>query len=438
MKLEATYQRRHNRENAQGLAPINLRVTLQQVRSDLSTGLFCPAAYWPKGTNKLVLPADEAQQVLPEYSKEVVAELNNKLYEFRQDIEEMYKRLRRPDLRGPVVEVTAEMLREALRGPLPAKVKARAQANLDRPLLQVASSFLAVAEGAPESARLAPGTIASYHTRYKTLLRYLKSERTTGLLARVVDIPWCRRYERWLVSEEGGHCPLSMRKQVNFVQMALSFGVHEGWVPTVVLHGYKFQTRNIPVPILSLPIKEVQQLVEALPELDLPARRAVAGWLFCCYTGLSWVDYRRFCERPGSYLFAETGADGKTCYWLRMVRQKMKNRKPQGFSVPLFDAAADLLIWYRGKLPHTHSANINLLLHRVETELGLSQSLTTKLARSTFSQMRRDEGYSDEAVAAMMGDTVSVMNKHYSKVSEKRIALEIGHIGQPTSFLLAA
>jgi hypothetical protein len=28
-----------------------------------------------------------------------------------------------------------------------------------------------------------------------------------------------------------------------------------------------------------------------------------SGWLFCCYTGLSWVDYRRFCEAPADYLF---------------------------------------------------------------------------------------------------------------------------------------
>jgi hypothetical protein len=436
MKLEATYQRRHNRENANGLAPIQLRVTLQGTRCDLATGLFCPAAYWITGAGKLTLPTEDAQHVLPDYSKQAIAALNNKLYEFRQDIEEMYNRLRRPDLRGPLVEVTVEMLREALRGPLPSK--ARAQAKLNQTLLQVAAAFLAAAENTPEASRLAPATLASYHTRYKALLRYLKSERATNLLAREVDIPWCRRYERWLVSEAGGFGSLAMRKQINFVQMALSFAVHEGWVPTAALHGYKFQTRAALPAVLSLPEKEVKQLVEVLPELDLPARRAVAGWLFCCYTGLSWVDYRRFCERPGSYLFAENAADGTTRYWLRMVREKMKNRKPQGFSVPLFDAAADLLIWYRGKLPHTHGVNTNLLLHRVETELGLSQPLTTKLARATFSQMRRDEGYSDEAVAAMMGDTVSVMNRHYSRVSEKRIALEIGQIGQPASFLLAA
>jgi hypothetical protein len=433
--MEKTLQRRHNRENAQGLAPINLRITISGKRCDLATGVFCPASYWPAGAKKIVFPSDKKLQVLPEFSAAVVADLNDELDTFKKEVSEIHKRLRKPHPRGPSVPVSVADVRAQVR---PGRVTAAAATPVAKKLLEVADEFLKASWEVPVETRLAASTLASYETRRKTLARYLAVEKAPNLLATAVDIPWCRRYERWLVSEEGGYSPLSMRKQINFLQMALSFAVHEGWVPTVTLHGYSYQAKSAPPPALSLPSEEVQMLVQHLPEMDLPARRAVVGWLFCCYTGLSWVDYRHFCRRPVEHLFAEIRADNTTQCWIRMIRQKMKRRKPQGFSVPLFEPAADLLIAWKGRLPHSHGANVNILLHRVEEELGLSQSLTTKLARATFSQMRRDEGYSDEAVAAMMGDTVSVMNRHYSKVSERRIALEMEQLGNRGQMHIAA
>lgn len=432
--MEKTLQRRHNRQNANGLAPIQLRITISGKRCDLATGIFCPAAYWPVGTKKLVLPTSKSCQSLPEFSASAIAQLNDELANFAHDVGEIYKRLRKPNPRGPVMPVTVAQVRAQVRPAREAPV-APAPVVIERTLQVVATEFLAALQKSPAEARLAESTLLTYVTRCKTLERYLKSSQQIAVLAAEIDLPWCRKYERWLMSEAGGFSGVSMRKQVNFLQMALDFAVHEGWLAIKTLHGYKFQTKLAPPPALSLPCLEVHKLATVLPELDLPARRAVAGWLFCCYTGLSWVDYCRFCQKPAEFLFSEPDPEtGETRYWLRMVRQKMKNRKPQGFSVPLFDGAADLLMLYNGRLPHSHGVNTNKLLHRVEEELGLSQSLTTKLARATFSQLKRDEGYSDEAVAAMMGDTISVMNRHYSKVSEKRIALEMRRLHRGGNF----
>ncbi|WP_460584544.1 phage integrase SAM-like domain-containing protein [Hymenobacter arcticus] len=287
----------------------------------------------------------------------------------------------------------------------------------------------------PQANRLADGTLETYECRLNMLKRYVETEYAKSLPAADVDVPWCRRYERWLLSPTGGLGGTAMRKHINFLQLTLDYAVAEGWLPTKMLHGYKYQTR-IDTPLaLSLPAAEVAKLAAALPDLIPSEKQAVTGWLFCCYTGLSWVDYRHFCASPGSYLFTErAGSQGEVAtHWLRMVRQKMKRRKPQGFSVPLFDEAAEILLAWRGRLPHTNDVNANKLLHRVEAELELTQSLTTKLARATFSQLKRDEGYSDETVAAMMGHSVAVMNKHYSRVSEHRIALEMSQLSAPPS-----
>jgi hypothetical protein len=439
LKLNATLQRRRNRENAAGLAPIQLRVVIRGQRCDLATGIFCPAAYWPAGARQLVLPTEPAHRILPDYSADEVARLNSELYQFKHSTFELYKRLRQPEPNGPLVEVDAAELRAVTRG---GESKTAAAARMLRqPLLEVGRLFIAALQDKPEADGLAASTLKNYGYRLNVLKRYLKTAHIKDLPAAEVDVPWCRRYERWLMSEQGGFGGMAMRKQVNFLQLTLDFAVAEGWLPTKKLHGYKYQTRaSIPLA-LSLPAEEVNRLAAALPELCDTEQRAVTGWLFCAYTGLSWVDYGHFCASPASYLFTKqpTGQGQAPTHWIRMVRQKMKKRKPQGFSAPLFDEAADLLLAWQGRLPYTTDTNTNRLLRRVVANLNLSQPLTTKLARATFSQLKRDAGYSDEAVAAMMGDSVAVMNRHYSRVSEQRIALEMGKlapapaVGEPTT-----
>jgi site-specific recombinase XerD len=437
-KMNAVYWQRLARVNAAGVAPLALRVTIDGVRTELSPDVACPPAYWSKSMRRLVLPADEAQWVLPDFSTEEVERLNNELYQFKCDVGEVYKRLQRPEPHGPLQEFTAADLLAEVRGhdtSPTAKAERKAQAQ-KRPLLEVCRLFVDALQDKPKADRLADSTLQNYESRLNVLTRYLKAEYNKGFSAAEVDVPWCRRYERWLISEQGGFGGMAMRKQVNFLQLALDYAVAEGWLPIKKLHGYKYQTRaSIPLA-LSLPADEVARLAAALPGLCDTEQRAVTGWLFCLHTGLSWVDYVHFCASPGRYLFTEppTGPGQSPTHWLRMVRQKMKRRKPQGFSVPLFDEAADLLVKWQGNLPVVTNQNVNFLLHLVEERVGLSQPLTTKLARATFSQFKRDAGYSDEAVAAMMGDSVVVMNRHYSKVSERRLLLEMAQLGSiPTA-----
>jgi hypothetical protein len=435
--MKSTLQRRHNRENANGLAPIQLRITISGRRCDLATGAFCPAAYWPIGAKKVVFPLDKAQQVLPDFSAAVVDQMNEDLVGFKRDVSEIYKRLRKPDPRGAAVPVTVAQVRDQVR-PAAAPPPAPVHPTL---LLDIASRFVASLREMPDEVRLTDSTLKTYVSRYNCLERYLEAVvKNKKQLAVEIDMPWCRRYERWLLTAEGNHDASAMHKTVNFLQRSLSFAAAEGWLAEKKLHGYEFQVRAQLPPPVSLPASEVAALAAALPELDLPHRRAVTGWLFCCYTGLSWVDYCRFCRTPSDFLFMEPAAElgGAPTCWLRMVRQKMKKRKPKGFSVPLFENAADLLMAWQGRLPHTGDVNTNKLLHHVEDLLGLSESVSTKLARATFSQMRRDEGYSDEAVAAMMGDTITVMNSHYSRISERRISLETARLASGPIMRVAA
>lgn len=419
---------RKHRKDATAPVTIYLRLTLHGGRAEVATDVQVPARYWPTGSQEIVCPPPEERE--KGLGPTEVRKLNAGLLQLKADALNAYEVLRSPLKPGQPYRVVApSQLLRALR-----EAKEDAREAQRHTLLDMAQAFYDGLLAVPLSVRLQPNTLLNRRNSLRVLTRYVRKElKAAALPASIVDVPWCRQFERWCVSEKAGYSPATARMQINFLQQVLSYAVGEGWLPSpMTLHGYDFQ---IPLPAVTpvhLSLPEVRRLETAFWQgLFSPSvARAVAGWLFCCYTGLSWVDYRRVAARP--YEFISPGPDGVS--YLSMVRQKMLRRNPAGFSVPLccwqshgigMPPALRLLGHYEGKLPHSNRENANVLLHKAQAQLGLSTSLVCKLARPTFSQLRRDEGWSSDVVAAMMGDTVAVMNKHYSIISRQRISLEL-------------
>lgn len=407
--------RRTNREDSAGWAPLYLRITIAGKRAEFETDIKVPAAYWPERAKKIILPVQKSKR-LPELSAARVEELNGELDELRGRADRHYK-----DLRAAGKERTAPGILQLLRG---VPIAAPAPVREELTVAALADLFMLHTEAMPEEVRKTKSTLDNYRARLKNVKRFISEGMDKPrLLISQVNKPLLRRFERWCLTN--GFGPGSMRKQINMLQMLISYAVHEDLLENDTVHGYKYQTDNVKKVPVHLPLAQVMRLQVTEWE-DEPTRRAVAGWLFCAYTGLSWIDYTRFAKNPAAFL--HTDEEGQQ--WIRMVRQKMQRRKPAGFSVPLFEEARALLYAWRNRLPVTVGCNVNKRLHHVETMLDIEQSLTTKLARATFSQLKRDEGYSDEVVAAWMGDTVDVMNGHYSRISEQRSKEEMRQIAE--------
>jgi hypothetical protein len=416
-KMKLLLWRRKNREDAQGLAPLQLRFTLFGVRAEMETDIRVPAAYWPAKCKQITLPIKKSER-LKDWPAERVDELNGELDELKARATAIYKERRLDE------GLSAALIRDIVqRGNAPTQTTREPLT-----IFKLGQQMMEVEQQMDESARKRSSTLGSYASRLKNLKTFLtEGIQKPTLLASVVDKPLCRVFERWCLSN--GHGVLSMRKQINFLQMVVSFGVHEGLLQQDTVAGYKYQSKAVAKVPLYLPLTE-HLLLQSSLFTNGAVIKAVIGWLFCAATGLSWVDYCAFAKDPNKYTFLEYDDEGNAVEWIRMVRTKMERRKPSGFSVPFFPEAKALLIRCHGKLPYSVGSNANKHLRHAETVLNLSAHLTTKLARSTFSQRKRDEGWSDEAVASMMGDTIGVMNTSYSRISEKRIMLEMQQVGQ--------
>lgn len=406
---------RSDRVDDSGRAPLHLRITIAGKRAEYETEIKVPRSYWPKGSKEIALP--EKKLRVEDLPAPRVDELNSDLRELKYRAERFYKKLRADEK-----ERTARVILDALRGRVEVKTEKKEPERVVLTVAALAELFMVHKQSLPEAVRKRDNTFISYRSRIKNINSFLQLElNKPALPAAEVGKPLLRQFERWCL--QNGHGPASMRKQINMLQMIISHGVHEGLLLEDRIQNYDYQTEIVKTVPEFLPLREVM-LLHATVFDEEPVNRVVSAWLFCCATGLSWVDYCRFARTPAAFLHT----DEKGNEWIRMVRKKMERRKPWGFSVPFFPEAKALYLYYHKRLPYSVGTNANKMLHRAEQALGLSKSLTTKLARSTFSQLRRDEGWSDEAVSAMMGDTVQVMNASYSRISETRISAEMSQL----------
>ncbi|MGY3091064.1 hypothetical protein ACVWYF_004128 [Hymenobacter sp. UYAg731] len=417
--MKAEFWRRANRTAADGTAPLFLRITIAKQRAEIASGIDVPEAYWNVKTHAVEVPENKNLR-LSSYSVDRIRGLNARLTELKYAVDQAYQHLRKN------AQPTARQILEAVRG-------------LGRPALPV----LTVAQAGAQflQAMQGPGigksrnTVATYRSRLDNLAAFFtQAQRNKAFLLRDVTLPIARALERWCLAQlrpDGlprfGHA--AMAKQVNMLQMVVAWGAMEGYVGMNALHGYKYQSTAEPTQPRYLPPAEVA-LLEATVFTNDYLNATADMWVFCCYTALSYVDYCQFAADPLEYL--KTDEQGRE--WIRMTRQKMRKRKPEGFSVPFFPEARAIFERRRGRLPVRQNSDVNKTLKEIAVELRFSLSdLTFKDSRSTFAQRWRDAGVSGAVVAAMMGDEERVVNKNYSKVREATIdgelsRLQLGHI----------
>ena len=390
-RMKARFTREHYKEHpVSGLAPIYLRLTIGLVggvgqRADVATGVWATRKQWPA----------KAQQ-LKGGSAGVQAD-NDTLALWLAKAKETYLRLKHDP------HLSAKALKAALVG----------EKRVALPLLSLADRFYVYASRADQ--RKAANTLSAYRTRRKSLELYLcQALKSPALDAAAISLPWLRAFERWL-SQEQGYGAATVHKHVNFVQLVIGFGAHEGLLALNPLAGYSYQTRPEPRDPTYLPEAEVQALARAA--LPTRALQDVAdAWLLCCYTGLSYVEYARF--NAAEHLHVDESGQR----WIRINRQKKRWYSTALVSVPVLAETAALLARYPHHWPALSNAYFNRALKEVSSLLDLSLPLTVGLARHTAShRFRNVYGFSDEDAAAICGHSIQMMNGHYSRKREDGI-----------------
>jgi site-specific recombinase XerD len=148
-------------------------------------------------------------------------------------------------------------------------------------------------------------------------------------------------------------------------------------------------------------------------------------FLFCCYTGLAYIDVRQL-----SRLHILKEGEGAFC--IRKLRQKTG----QESLIPLLPAAINILSKYSPTPDFRDfswrvSANqkMNLRLKAIGRQAGITQELHMHLARHTFATtVTLSNGVPIESVSAMLGHASLKQTQHYAKIVSQKLRGDMAKI----------
>lgn len=386
------------------LSPIYCKIYYDDDRADFPTGIRIPAAKWKDGVVAGRGEADIHNSQLESIRYKIMT-IANRLY-------------------GSEEFITAAMVKDVFLG------KDRREHTL------VECFEITIKE------KIALGVAVSTMKQYDVLLNSIKAflKDTYKVLDVTLQsmVTSSRReyhiasdYQIWAKTKNKPLSASTLNKNLFITHSILLNAVKKGWTNRSAFADAKVPVKKSEHTYLT------DEEVETIESLKLSNPKHIMArdiFLFCCYSGLAWID--------ASQVTASHVSLGiENIDWIFIGRQKTMNSSAKECKIPLDERAQEIINKYKKYSGLTEPlfgnisySNYLLWLSRIQTDAKLDKHLTTHVARHTFAVRMLNKGYSFDAVAEMLGHADTTMvRKIYGEITPKRIAMEFQRIasGKP-------
>jgi integrase len=213
----------------------------------------------------------------------------------------------------------------------------------------------------------------------------------------------------------------SSLKYVRIFRRVINKSVVNGWLEKDPFVAYRAKLKECRRVILTA--DELQTLAtKVIDTLRLDQVRDV--FVFCCYTGLSYVDVEKLNR---SHIVK--GFDGE--YWINIDRTKTGSSS----NVPLLPKAIEIIEKYKNNtergvrtclLPVISNQRLNAYLKELCVICGLNKKLTFHSARHTFATtVTLTNGVPLETVSSMLGHKNIRTTQLYAKVVQEKVSRDM-------------
>lgn len=211
----------------------------------------------------------------------------------------------------------------------------------------------------------------------------------------------------------------------NFKKIVLQC-VKKGWLPKDPFYGFSMATKEVIRDILTG--EEMERIWKKVFETErLKVTRDI--FLFSCYTGLAYVDVHRLRQSD-----IGIGVDGQK--WIFSVRQKTETP----FKIPLLPIPLEILRRYKDHpqclnkgclLPVWSNQKLNEYLKEIADVCEISKKLTYHMARHTFATtVTLNNGVPIDSVSKMLGHRNLKITQRYAKTLDKKISEDMIELRQ--------
>jgi site-specific recombinase XerD len=373
--------------NAEGKNPIIFRVTYRGEHKDIFSGLYCHKKCWLNKLRKV------------DISDPTSALLNSNMELIQHKAIEQYDRLH---FGG--IDFTIGELVDQIRGKQPPPQTLREYIDLKMDEIQL---------------RIDVDISKSTYKKYKTCILHLcafleKQYKVKNVGVPNINIVFVNKFFSYLRIDKN----ISHNTAMNYMKAFKTFllpAIQQGVLKNNPFNGFKMTFKKIFVDFLTT--QEVE-LIANLPLMNPSLARVRDQFIFCCYTGLAYVDLQQLNKQ--NFIEESDGA-----IYIKIPRQKTG----QISIIPLLPAARRILERYCAgndikELNWKVSSNqkMNSRLKLFSEKIGLTKPLHMHLARHTFATtITLSNGVPIESVSKMLGHSSIQMTQRYAKVIPAKI-----------------
>lgn len=382
-------------QNSSTLSHIYLRVTINGIQKEISTGLKCPKNKWNQNSGRIDSKKEEFQAINLELDL-----IQQKVFEAKVNIVASEK------------ELTADSIIDAVLG-----------RNKTKEI-----TLISVFQEHNDRFAELVGIEVTHTTwvRYKTTMEHVSNfiqlkYGASDIPVKDINFEFVEGFDHYLKTIKACNTNTTGRYMTNFKKIVTQC-LKRGYITRDPFYGFKIKKiepkRNV------LTKEEINQLAEKQFSVErLEHVRDV--FLFCCYTGLAYIDIKQL-----KVSNIQIGIDGED--WIFTSRQKTD----VDTRVPLLPVAKALIEKYRNNaqckiygtvLPVPSNQKMNAYLKEVGDLCDIKKPLTTHLARHTFATtITLSNGVPIETVSKLLGHKNIKTTQHYAKILDLKVSHDIG------------
>jgi len=238
-----------------------------------------------------------------------------------------------------------------------------------------------------------------------------------------LDMEFVNDLELWLKTER--KCGQNtIVKYISILKMIVLFCVNNNWLDKDPFVRFKISKEEVIPEFLT---KEEIQVIST-KEIKIDRLRQVRDvFLFCCFTGLAYVDIKKLNASEVS-----TGVDHELWIFTRRGKTNTPSR------IPLLPVSQKILDVYkdhpqcinnRRLLPVLSNQKYNSYLKELADICGISKNLTTHTARHTFATtVTLSNGVPIETVSKMLGHKKLQTTQHYARVLDIKVSEDMQNL----------
>ncbi|MBL7887294.1 MAG: site-specific integrase [Flavobacterium sp.] len=376
--------------NAQGLAPIFQRITINGRRLENSTGKFVDPSKWHPEMSKMRGNSEEARLI------------NGHLDNLRTKILIAEKELNKKD-----IPVNLETLKNMLLG-------TKERQRLLVPIFEEHNNKIKELLGI----EYAPGTYERYQTSLKHTKDFLNWKYSiSDIDITKIDHAFITDYEFYLRSVRKCANNTAVKYIKNFNKI-IKLCLANDWLEKNPFANYKSKVKEVERVYLSE--GEIQNIINK----DFKTERLSLVrdiFLFSCFTGLAYIDVKNLTKSHISI-----GIDGDK--WIFTHRQKTESAS----KIPVLPVTQMIIDKYADHpqaineeklLPILSNQKMNAYLKEIAAVCEIEKELTFHIARHTFATtVTLTNGVPIESVSKMLGHKNLRTTQHYAKVLDKKVS----------------